>query len=126
MDACHQELDSLHKHDIYNLVIPPSGRRIICNHWVFNRKTNGQKQAHLVAKGFSQIEGIDYDNIFSPVVGYESVCLIVALAALQHWHMSSIDVKTAFLYGELDKELFMEQPEGFKKKVQEHKVFHLK
>jgi len=57
---------------------------------------------------------------------YELVCLIVALAALQHWHMSSIDVKTAFLYGELDEELFMEQPEGFKKKGQEHKVFHLK
>ena len=52
--------------------------------------------------------------------------LMVALAALQQWHMSSVDVKTAFLYGELDKELFMEQPEGFKKKGQEHKVFHLK
>jgi Reverse transcriptase (RNA-dependent DNA polymerase) len=79
-----------------------------------------------VAKGFSQIEGIDYDDIFSLVVRYESVCLIVALAASQHWHMSSVDVKTAFLYGELDEELFMEQPEGFKKKGQEHKVFHLK
>jgi hypothetical protein len=79
-----------------------------------------------VAKGFSQIEGIDYDDIFSSVVRYELVHLIVALAALQHWHMSSVDVKTAFLYGELDEELFMEQPEGFKKKGQEHKVFCLK
>jgi Reverse transcriptase (RNA-dependent DNA polymerase) len=79
-----------------------------------------------VAKGFSQIEGIDYDDIFSPVVRYELMRLIVALAALQHWHMSSIDVKTAFLYGELDKELFMAQPEGLKRKGQEHKVFHLK
>jgi Reverse transcriptase (RNA-dependent DNA polymerase) len=126
MDACYQELDSLHKRDVYDLVNPPPGRRIICNHWVFDRKTDGQKRACLVAKGFSQIEGIDYDDIFSPVVRYESVRLIVALAALQHWHMSSIDVKTAFLYGELDEELFMEQPEGFKKKGQEHKVFRLK
>jgi Reverse transcriptase (RNA-dependent DNA polymerase) len=126
MDACHQELDSLHKRNIYDLVNPPPGRRIIHNCWVFDRKTDGRKRAHLVAKGFSQIEGIDYDDIFSPVVRYESVHLIVALAELQHWHMSSIDVKTAFLYGELDKELFMEQPEGFKKKGQEHKVFHLK
>ena len=54
------------------------------------------------------------------------MCLMAALAALQQWHMSSVDVKTAFLYGELDEELFMEQPEGFKKKGQEHKVFCLK
>jgi Reverse transcriptase (RNA-dependent DNA polymerase) len=126
MDACYQELDSLRKHDIYDLVNPPPGRRIICNRWVFDRKTDGRKRAHLMAKGFSQIEGIDYDDIFSPVVRYELVRLIVALAALQHWHMSSVDVKTAFLYGELDEELFMEQPEGFQKKGQEHKVFRLK
>jgi Reverse transcriptase (RNA-dependent DNA polymerase) len=126
MGACYQELDSLCKHDVYDLVIPPPERRIICNCWVFDRKTDGWKQACLVAKGFSQIEGIDYDDIFSPVVRYELVRLIVALAALQHWHMSSVDVKTAFLYGELDEELFMEQPEGFKKKGHEHKVFHLK
>ena len=126
MDACHQELDSLHKCDIYNLVIPLQGRRIIRNCWVFDRKSDGWKRACLVAKGFSQVEGIDYDDIFSPVVRYESVHLMVTLAALQQWHMSSIDVKTAFLYGELDEELFMKQPEGFKKKGQEHKVFRLK
>src|SRR5580692_7577955 len=53
------------------------------------------------------------------------VCLILALAALENWYMSGIDVKTAFLYGELDKELYMEQPEGFKVKGQEHKVLRL-
>src|SRR6266850_4635520 len=126
MDTCHQELDSLHKHDVYDLVNPPPGRRIICNHWVFDRKTDGRKRACLVAKGFSQVEGIDYNDIFSPVMRYESVHLIVALAALQQWHMSSVDVKTAFLYGELDEELYMEQPEGFKCKGHEHKVFCLK
>ena len=126
MDACHQELDSLCKCDVYDLVIPLQGRRIINNCWVFDRKTDGWKRACLVAKGFSQVEGIDYDDIFSPVVRYESVCPMVALAASQQWHMSSIDVKTAFLYGELGEELFMEQPEGFKKKGQEYKVFCLK
>ena len=69
---------------------------------------------------------MDYDNIFSPVVRYKSVHLIIALAAQQQWHMTSVDVKTAFLYGELDEELFMEQPEGFTVKGQEHKVFRLK
>src|SRR5712675_1679315 len=70
--------------------------------------------------------GIDYSDIFSPVVRYETVRLMLAIAALQNWHMSSVDVKTAFLYGKLDEELYMEQPEGFKRLGQEHKVMRLK
>ena len=110
MDACRQELESLLKQDVYNLIDPPPGRGIIKNQWVFNQKTDGRKRARLVAKGFLQVEGIDYEDIFSPVVRYEMVRLMIALAALLHWHMSSVDVKTAFLYGELDEELYMEQP----------------
>jgi hypothetical protein len=53
------------------------------------------------------------------VVRYETVRLILAIAALQNWHMRSLDVKAAFLYGELDEELYMEQPEGFAKKGHE-------
>ena len=75
-----------------------------------------------MAKGFSQVEGIDYDDIFLPVVRYETAHLIFALASLQNWHMRSVDVRTAFLYRELDEELYMEQPEGFKVKGQELKV----
>src|SRR5712675_1913901 len=70
--------------------------------------------------------GIDYSDIFSPVVRYETVRLMLAIAALQNWHMSSVDVKTAFLYGKLDEELYMEQPEGFKRLGQERKVMRLK
>src|SRR6266851_2473904 len=84
------------------------------------------KKARLVAKGFSQVEGIDYDAIFSPVVWFETVWLMVALAALKNWHITGLDVKTAFLYGELDEELYMEQPEGFKVKGHEGKVLRLK
>ena len=51
---------------------------------------------------------------------------MLALAALEHWHITGVDIKTAFLYGELDEELYMEQPEGFKTKGQEHKVLRLK
>src|SRR6266545_7077131 len=126
LDACRQELDSLCQQDVYDLVDPPLGRRIIKNRWVFDQKTDGCKRAWLVAKGFSQVQGIDYNDIFSPVVRYEMVHLMVALAALLQWHMSSVDVKTAFLYGELNEELYMEQPQGFKRKNQEHKVLRLK
>ena len=77
------------------------------------------------AKGFSHIEGIDYKELFSPVVRYESVRIIFALIALEHWHMEVVDVKTAFLYGKLDKGIYMQQPEGFVEKGNEKRVYWL-
>jgi hypothetical protein len=124
--ACREELDSLCRRKVFELVDPPKGRKVIKNRWVFDLKSDGCKKARLVAKGFSQVEGIDYDAIFSPVVWFETVWLMIALAALKNWHITSLDVKTAFLYGELNEELYMEQPEGFKVKGQEGKVLCLK
>jgi hypothetical protein len=124
--ACCEELESLRRHKVYELVNPPKGRRVIKNHWVFDLKSDGQKKARLVAKGFSQVEGIDYDEIFSPVVRFETVQMMIALSALKDWHISRLDVKTAFLYGELDEELYMEQPEGFKDPRNKNKVMCLK
>jgi hypothetical protein len=72
VDACLEELKSLQKRNVYELVDLPEGRKAIKNRWVFNVKSDGWKQARLVAKGFSQIEGIDFDKLFSPVVRYET------------------------------------------------------
>ena len=88
-------------------------------------KSDGRKKARLVAKGFSQIEGIDFDQIFSPVVWYKSICLLLAAAALEGWHIKGLNVKLAFLYRQLDEEIYMEQSEGFKIHGQEWKVLHL-
>ena len=66
--ACHEELEALRARDVYDLVDRPKGRKVIKNRWVFDVKTDGRKKARLVAKGFSQVEGEDFDKIFSPVV----------------------------------------------------------
>jgi hypothetical protein len=78
-----------------------------------------------VAKGFSQVEGLDFDQIFSPVVRFKTVRLLLALAALEGWSVSGLDVKNAYLYGTLDEEIYMEQPEGFISAQHPKKVLRL-
>ena len=124
--VCLTELDMLRERQVFELVNAPSGRKVISNRWVFDVKSNGRKHTRLVAKGFSQIEGIDFDHIFSPVVRFEMVRLMLALASLENWHIEGLDVRSAYLYGKLDEEIYMKQHEGFAVPGQEHKVLHLK
>jgi len=124
--AQFEELEALKKRNIYELADLPPGCKAIKNHWVFDLKSDGHKKARLVAKGFSQIEGLDFDEIFSPVVWFALVHTILTLAVLEKWKIKGLDVKSAFLYGMLDEELYMEQPQGFKVPGNEHKVLCLK
>ena len=75
-------------------------------------------------KGFSQIERINFDELFSLVVYYETACLF-SVAAFEDWNIHSVDVKTAYLYDDLDKEIYIEQPEGFRLSSKEKKVWWL-
>ena len=124
--ACNQELEALCRRQVYDLVEHPCGCKVIKNHWVFNIKIDGQKKAHLLAKGFSQVEGLEYDQVFSPVVRFESMHLILAMAALEGWVLTGLDVWNAYLYGKLDEEIYMEQPEGFIVPEKENMVLHLR
>jgi len=125
-DACQYEIDMLAKNGTWTLVDLPAGRKAIKSKWVFKRKADGCYRACLVAKGFTQIQGIDYDETFSPVARFESLRLILALATLKDWEIHQMDVKSAFLNGLLEEEIYMEQPEGFITPGQESKVCLLK
>ena len=85
-------------------------------------KLDGRKKARLVAKGFSHVKGLDFDQAFSPVVRFETVCLMLALAALENWYITGLNVRSAYLYGKLNEEIYMEQPKGFAVPGQERSV----
>jgi Reverse transcriptase (RNA-dependent DNA polymerase) len=123
--ACKEELEALHRHNVFKLTNLPKGRKTIGCRWVFDVKSDGRKKARLVAQGFSQVEGIDFNELFSPVVHFESVQLILALSTLEDHYCVSVDVCNAYLYGKLDEEIYMRQPEGFKVRGQENKVICL-
>jgi len=93
--------------------------------WVFMKKSDSRTKAHFIAKGFTQVFGNDYEETFSPVARFETLCLIISLAALHDWKIEALDVKMAFLYGELDEEIYMQQPEGYVIKGKETDVCRL-
>lgn len=117
--AMGDEMESLYKNQTWELAIKPAGRKIVTCKWVFKKKegispAEGIKyKARLVARGFTQREGIDYNEIFSPVVRHTSIRVLLAIVAHQDLELEQLDVKTAFLHGELEEEIYMAQPEGF-------------
>ncbi|KAL0411003.1 UNVERIFIED_CONTAM: Retrovirus-related Pol polyprotein from transposon TNT 1-94 [Sesamum latifolium] len=120
--AMKEEMSSMAKNNVWELVDLPARRKTIENKWVLKvkRKTDGsinKFKARLVAKGYTQKEGIDYEETFSPVVSH---CRPPRSGII------SDDVKTIFFNGELDKEIYMEQPEGFQEIGQKRKVCRLK
>jgi len=96
------ELKSLKENDVWDVIPKPVGRKIVASRWVFKAKANAQGEverykARLVAKGFSQILDQDYDEIFAPIVRYDSLRLLLAISAYKGWGPRQLDVKTAFL-----------------------------
>ena len=121
-------MDSLISNNTWILVDLPQGSKPIGCKWVFRRKynTDGSIQTFkLVAKGFRQKEGVDYFDTYAPVARISSIRVLLALASVYNLFVHQMDVKTAFLNGNLDEEIYMEQPEGFVLPRNENKVCKL-
>ena len=97
----------------WKLVSLPHDKKPIKCRWRYVIKADSPFKARLVAKGFTQVQGIDNEETLSLLLRYELIRYILAHAALLDWEIEAMDVKTAFLYGELKEEIYMEQPEGF-------------
>jgi len=98
--------------------------------WIYKTKLNEEGKvdkykARLVAKGYTQTKGVDYTEVFAPVARWDTIRIVLAVAAQEGWTMYQLDVKGAFLYGELKEEVYVDQPEGFITKGEEDKVYKL-
>ena len=125
------EMASLHKNEAWDLVEFLAGRKPIGSKWVFKKNMNVEGtvekyKARLVAKGYSQVLGIDFGDIFSPVSKVTSIRLLLSVAAAFDFEIEKMDVKTTFLHGDLEEEIYMKQPEGFMVKVKKELVCRLK
>ena len=115
----------------WDLVELPEGKNVVGSRWVFKVKHNADGtverfKACLVAQGYSQSQGVDYQEVFSPVVRYSSIRALLALANVRDWEVHQMDVKTAFLQGDLDEEIYMKQPDGYIDKDKPNHVCKLK
>jgi hypothetical protein len=113
-----EEIQSLKQNQTWTLVESPKNQQVIDNRWVYKIKRNedGSVQkykARLVARGFRQVAGIDYNETFSPVTKFDSIRMILCVAASEKLILKQFDVKTAFLYGNIDEILYMQQPDGY-------------
>ena len=119
------------KNQTWELTDKPENRTVIGLKWIFKRKENpdgslNKLKARLVVKVYSQIPGVDFVETFAPVARYETLKLLIALAAQNQWQIYHLDVKSAFLNGKLDEDIYVEQPAGFVIEGADNKVYKLK
>ena len=116
--AMKDELYSLAKNKTWTLQDLPKGSKALPAKWVYKVKTNADGsvdkfKARLVIKGFKQKYGIDYDQTFSPVAKMSTIRALISITATENLYLSQFDVSTAFLYGDLEETIYMNQPQGF-------------
>ncbi|GJU59780.1 putative ribonuclease H-like domain-containing protein [Tanacetum coccineum] len=118
IEAMQEELLQFKLQEVWTLVDLPNGKRAIGTKWVFRNKKDERgimirNKARLVAQGYTQEEGIDYDEVFAPVARIEAIRLFLAYASFKDFVVYQMDVKSAFLYGKIEEEVYVCQPPGF-------------
>jgi hypothetical protein len=132
ISAMQEEMQSLDKNGTWDVVPLPKQKKAVRCKWIFKRKEGlspnepPRFKARLVAKGFSQIPGIDYNDVFSPVVKHSSIRVFFGIVAMHDLKLEQLYVNTSFLYGELEKEIYMDQPKDFVVPCKEDLVCKLK
>ncbi|KAG8478753.1 hypothetical protein CXB51_028642 [Gossypium anomalum] len=129
--AMADEITMIEKNQTWELVERLANRKIIGVKWVYRAKQNAdgslnKLKARLVVKGFSQRYGLDYMETFVPVARLDTIRLLVALAAQMQWKIHQLDMKSAFLNGFVEEEIYIDQPQGFVVSSKEHMVYRLK
>jgi hypothetical protein len=126
-----EEIKAIEDNNTWFLTELPAGERAIGLKWVFKVKKDEQgnvlrHKAKLVVKGYAQRQGLDYEEVFAPVARLEAIRLLLALDVNQNWEVHHMDVKSAFLNGDLIEEVYVTQPPGFVAAGSENKVMGLK
>jgi hypothetical protein len=129
LKAMEDELNSFESNEVWSLEVPTEGTQIVGNKWVFKKKVDIDGsilyRARLVAKGFTQTYGVDYFETFAPVVRRETLRILFSVAVNFNLKIAHLDVKTAFLHGDLSERVYMAQPDGFVIPGSEHLVCRL-
>uniref|UniRef100_A0A803MJE1 Reverse transcriptase Ty1/copia-type domain-containing protein n=1 Tax=Chenopodium quinoa TaxID=63459 RepID=A0A803MJE1_CHEQI len=114
--AMKDEMQSLISNQTWELTELPIGKKALHNKWIYRAKKehddSKRYKARLVVKGFQQKEGVDYNEIFTPVVKLNTIRTVLSIVAIKDLYLEQLDVKTAFLHGDLDEEIYMHQPKG--------------
>jgi hypothetical protein len=130
-DAMVEEYDSIVRNDVWDVVPRPVGKLVVTSRLLYKIKiaADGSVEKHkacFVARGFSHIEGVDYDETFTQVVRYTSIKIIISITVDMGWRIHKMDVKTTFLNGFIEEEVYMKQPQGFEVSDNETHVFILR
>jgi hypothetical protein len=126
----HEELENFERNQVWTLVDPPRDVNVIGTKWVFKNKQGEdgeivRNKARLVAQGYIQVEGLDFEETFALVARLEDIRILLAFAAFKGFKLYQMDVKSAFLNGVIQEEVYVRRPSGFKSSKYTDRVYKL-
>ena len=130
VNAMHEELEQFERNEVWKLVPRPEHVNVIGTKWIFKNKLNEEgkiirNKARLVAQGYVQDEGIDYEETYAPVARLDAIRLLLSFACANNFRLFQMEVKSAFLNGIIKEEVYVEQPPGFEDDKHSDWVFRL-